>query len=325
MLEIHDATGDPGQSRKPDYSSNRTNGAGSKELPTDVHFQIGVIPVTLRTPLRKLRRDYASLYDFARVDRKSPNSFIIEVTPKPFSLRHRPRFDVSINGHLQFEPSRLAEIIPCIEWSINWEISRSLSGHLQLHASTMEKNGCGIILPGESGAGKSTLAAGLLARGYRYLCDEFALIDTDTLQLQPYPRVLCVKKPAFPVMEALGLPLHGRKHYLKGIKGYVGYVKPNTIGDASVASSCPVRNIIFPKYQAGADPVLMPISRAQAAFSLHTYCFNLLSCHRNSFDVITSVARNANCFRLVSGDIQKTCDLIDDLVRGQSSAHAKIA
>ena len=31
-------------------------------------------------------------------------------------------------------------------------------------------------LMGDNGAGKSTLAAGLVARGWTYMCDEFALI-----------------------------------------------------------------------------------------------------------------------------------------------------
>lgn len=282
-------------------------------------FQIGVVRIALTTPLQRLREEYTSLYRHALCEHDLPNAIEMDVRPKPFSLRHRRRFDVRVNGSLQFEPARPAEIMPCVEWSINWQIPRVMPQYLQLHASSMEVNGQGVILPGPSGSGKSTLTAALLTRGWRYLCDEFALIHADSLMLHPYPRAICIKKPAYPVIESLGLKLHGSRYYLKGFKGYVGYLNPATIQPGTRGSLCPVRYVIFVQYRAGAKPALIPIHRAEAAFSLHKVCFNLLTCRSLGVDVIAAMIRGASCYRLISGDIYQTCDLVQELVEQQSA------
>lgn len=288
-------------------------------------FRIGVVHTALSSSLRSLNREYASLYGAFESGVEDKNEIRIEVTRQPLSLRHRRRYVVTINGRIQYEPGRRDEVLPYLEWATAWELAQVMPQFLQLHASSMELDGAGIILPGDSGNGKSTLTAGLLTRGWRYLCDEFALVHTDSLMLHPYPRAICIKKSSFPVIESLGLSFHGGRHYVKGFKGPVAFVNPIDVYPNAIGRVCPIRYVIFPKYVAGATPALTPISRGAAAFDLHRVCFNLFGCRALGLDVIASMIRGTTCYRLTSGEINATCDLLEDVVRCGRHRRVRIA
>jgi len=280
-----------------------------------VHFQIGEVGVSLAAHSRALRRDYGILYQAYRVDGVPRNQIHVDVRPRPRGGFHRRRWNIVVNDRLQFEPAQAEELLPYVEWAINWELPRALPQYLQIHAASMEINGEGVIFPGESGNGKSTLTTGLLARGWNYLCDEFALIDSESCQLHAYPRAICVKQPSFPVVRSLGLGLVGGRQHLKGVKGWVRFVNPLSVRDDAVGEVCPVRHVIFPKYTPGALPVLIPMSRAEAAIELHRVCFNLMTCRRLAVETIAETVREAKCYRLIAGELGATCDLVERSVR----------
>ncbi len=286
------------------------------------HFQIGIVPVSLTTSLRGLHDEYTSLYRDFLTTRPHTKAVHVEVQPKPISLRHRRRYNVTVNGRLQFEPTRADGFLPYIEWAVNWEIAQLLPQYLHLHAASVETGGVGVILPGTSGSGKSTLTAGLLARGWRYLCDEFAMIHAGTLALHPYPRAICIKEPCFPVIDSLGFKLHGNRVHVKGAKGLVGFINPLRIRPDAIGRICPIRYVIFPTYTPGAKPALVEISRAEAAFALHEVCFNPLACQALATDVLTAVIRPARCYRLTCGDLNATCDLVQTLVESAQQVRA---
>ncbi|MFQ5463163.1 MAG: hypothetical protein ACE5E5_11130 [Phycisphaerae bacterium] len=280
-------------------------------------YHIGEVDVSLTSTVRGIVEEHAALYRGFEVDpavQRSAAAIRLSVEPTPFSLVHRRRYIVRVNHRVQFEPARTDEVIPYVEWAINFEVPHVLPAFLQLHASSLELGGAGVVLAGESGSGKSTLAAGLLTRGWRYLCDEFALINIDTLNLHPYPRAICLKKPSHEAVESLGLTLHGSKHYHKGSKGYVGFVNARSLGAEALGRACPVRYVIFPQYRAGARPELVPLSRPEAVFKLHGVCFNLLTCHGVGLNVLVGLVRGARCFRLISGELGATCDLLEALM-----------
>jgi hypothetical protein len=289
------------------------------------YFKIGAITTALTTPCRDLLERYTSLYRHWRIDAPREEAIHVRVEPRRRAPWRRKRYDVIVNETTRFEPARRAEMLPYVEWAINWEVPKVHPRFLQFHASAMEFEGRRVIFPAPSGHGKSTLTAGLLARGWRYLCDEFALVDVETLELQPYPRAICIKKPSHAVINGLGLSLHDRQYHFKGSKGYVGYVDPRSASDDAVGSPGPVRFVIFPKYVAGAEPRLTPISRADAAFALHGVCFNLLGCRAVALDVIAEMIRGAACFRLASGEINETCRLIEATLRGEPAPSATTA
>jgi len=237
----------------------------------------------------------------------------------PISMTHRRRYEVSANGHTQFTPTHFNSVLPHVEWAVSWELPRALPQFLQLHASVMEVQGAGVIFPGAAGVGKSTLTVGLIARGWRYLCDEFALLHSGSLDLHPYPRAICIKEPSFPVLRELGVPILREFCFSKGSKGAVTLLSPRSLRADAVAGVCPPRFVIFPQYTPGVEPSITPISRGEAAFALHEVCFNLLHCNRLAVDILAEAIRGANCFRLTAGNIHKTCDLLQSVIeRGES-------
>lgn len=166
------------------------------------------------------------------------------------------------------------------------------------------------------------LTAGLLARGWRYFCDEFAVIDAKTRELHPYPRAICIKQAGFGVIRSLGLSIHAGRQYVKGSKGWVGFVNPRSVRPDFMGRPCPIRYVIFPKYTRSAEPALIPVTRGEAAFEVHRLCFNLLGCEALGIDVIADTIRNARCYRLISGELNRTCDLVERLVAGDAVASA---
>ncbi|MCH7526531.1 MAG: hypothetical protein IID39_03755, partial [Planctomycetes bacterium] len=209
--------------------------------------------------------------------------------------------------------------LPHIEWAINTQIMRHFPTFLQVHASVLEVDGQGVIFPASPSSGKTTLAMGLLARGWRYLSDEFALIHPETLQLHPYPKALCIKEGSFRYAQELGL-LRGRwKAYLKGSKGRVTFLNPHHVRPDAVAAPCPVRHVVFCRYAPGEQPLLEPIPRAEAVIRLNLNSFNFLKFRGRGLATFVDVVKRARCYELRSGPLAATCDLIESTILGRQS------
>lgn len=188
-----------------------------------------------------------------------------------------------------------------------------------LHAASLERDGVGVILPGGSGSGKSTLALALIARGWRYLCDEFAVVDATAATLQAFPRAVCVKESGYGMLERLGYERPRQAAYIKGFKGRVTFVQPMQKFSTAMGRKCPVRSIVFPKYKPGATTTLTPIPRSQAVLDLHRAAFNLFGCQRAAIDVFLDLVRGAECHRLTSGDIDSACQAVERTVAAKGS------
>jgi HprK-related kinase A len=208
-------------------------------------------------------------------------------------------------------------VLPYLEWGIDWRVIATRTEYLQLHAATLPCDGQAVVFAGPSGTGKSTLAAGLLARGWSYLSDEFALIDTDTLHVHSLPKALCIKAGSFSAVEHLNLPLWRRRHYVKAFKGRVAYVKIQNLAHQVDVSPRPVRFVVFPRYAEGSKARLYPVSRARAAFSLTGYAFNRNAFGSRTITILSEVVRNAECFGLQFGPLDETCDLVESLFLGK--------
>ena len=116
------------------------------------------------------------------------------------------------------------------------------------------------------------------------------------------------------MIDRLGLRLCKKTPYHKPTKGRVAFLNPLDVRPDVVGAPSPVRWVVFPKYTAGATPALEPISKAQAVFDILRQCFNFKAYKARALDIVTGMVRDAACYRLTSGDIHVTCDLIQDLV-----------
>ncbi len=278
-----------------------------------VNVRLGDIDVNLTTGVASLMNEFAELYEGRRVtDHPRHPAIHMEIVAgrNPF----RPRYFIRGEGQNMGKGHAYREVLPYLEWGINWRVIDRHREFLQLHAATLTHAGGGILLAGPSGQGKSTLAAAMMARGWTYLCDEFALIDPRTLHVHPFPKALCIKAGSFDVVERLGVPLWRRGHYVKASKGPVAYVRPYQLGLDAKPRPSPIRFIVFPKYARGLVPRMRTVSRGRTAFMLAANAFNRTAHSPNAMSILSDVVRDAVCVSLESGDINQSCDLLESLV-----------
>ena len=284
-----------------------------------LEFSIGVIPVALESNRRLFLNEYLSLYHRYLQTDHHDDAIEVSIEGRPtFPWRGGP-YRLRSPGASDFEIQRRFEVLPHLEWYINWQIIHGRHEYLQLHASSIETDGRALVMPGDPGSGKTTLTAGLLARGWSYLCDEFALIDAEAGVVCPYPRALCIKEAGFGIIDRLGLPLRRRTPYRKTAKGRVAFLNPLDVRADVVGRASPVRWIVFPAYRPDAEPRLERISRGRAAFQLARQCFNFQSYESEALTILAGVTRQAECYRLTIGDLEAACDLVEGrLLEGQA-------
>jgi HprK-related kinase A len=283
-------------------------------------FRIGGTDIAVRSDLPEVIDDLAVLYrGCARDAATGEDAISMEVKQAPHFLPARRRYAVFGDGEAFGEEVRRREVLPYLEWGVNWRVIARCTGSLLVHAASMGRDGRGVVFAGPSGAGKSTLVAGLLARGWQYLCDEFAMIDARTLKLLPFPKAVCVKAGAFDLIRRLNLPLCGERRYVKALKGNVGYISPSDLPAGAAGRPCPVRFVIFPRYTGHPEPRARPLSDAKAAFVLTSHTLNRAALGARAASTASRIARDARCYILDTGDIGGACDLIESLVSRPSA------
>lgn len=289
------------------------------------YFSIGAVNVSLRSQCRSFINEYRSIYSMYECEFEQENSVSVNIHSRyrlpwsmgPYTLRSKDMDDFHID--------RRYEVLPHLEWYINGHIIKNQNQYIQLHASSIEQDGQVMILPGSPGSGKTTLTAGMLTRGWSYLCDEFALIDSSSHMVHPYPRALCIKEPSFAVMDRLNLPMCRKTPYQKATKGRVAFLQPVEYKKDIIGKAGLIRWIVFPKYIADTQPMLQPMTRAEALYCLSQQCFNIQVHQQHAFEALTSIVRNALCYRLISGDIHATCDMVQHMVKNQRDKQARSA
>ncbi len=276
------------------------------------HYRIGEMDVALRSEFDEAREDFASLYQHCRYEGDEPADPIrIEIRRGRRSLLGRRRHVIYGDGKPLWTARRANEVLPYVEWGINWRVIARRRDYLQLHAAALTRAGDGVVFAARSGAGKSTLAAGLLSRGWRYLSDEFALIDPEHLHVHTFPKALCIKHGSFDVIDRLGLPLWRHRHYVKVLKGRVGYLRPHDLGTDVVGEASPVRCVVFPRYVEGGGPEVRSLNRAEAAFALTELAFNRRDFGHRTVSIVSDLVRGARCVALEYGSIDEASELLE--------------
>lgn len=284
-----------------DHAAMQSRGRVAARLaPRAVRFGLGPLDVEVTCPREAVIADLRTFYGPAADDGRP----VIHITARPEPLRPW-RYRIEGDAAPMFHRVPRCELLPYIEWAINGRVADRCRRFLLLHAATLSWRGKGVVFAAASGSGKSTLAATLLARGWQYLCDEFALIDLRTRQLHALPRAICVKAGSFPAIERLGLPLRRDHHHVKAFKGEVGYIAPRDLGrDAVAPGPVPVSAVVLPQYLPGASLELAPIPRADAAMQLAGHAFNRQWLGHRATALLGEVCAHADCLRLTHSDGQ---------------------
>jgi hypothetical protein len=205
-----------------------------------------------------------------------------------------------------------SELLATLEWAIASVAVEVLGeGYLLLHAAVLARDGHAILFPGGSGSGKSTLAAGLAAAGFQIGSDEVAVIDPLSLDVLPFVRGICVKEGSrLPLASAYPSVLTDAPHYRFGGEE-VWYLCPPT--SAWLPAPTPVRSIVVPRYEQGAETRLEPLSRSAALQILMQQSFSVPKHGSFGIGTLTDLLQEVECYRLTFSSLDAATALIEGL------------
>ncbi|HPF38881.1 MAG TPA: hypothetical protein P5081_21545 [Phycisphaerae bacterium] len=280
-------------------------------------YQIGSVGVTLVTPIAEVAAAYDALYAPFRMSsgRTDEASFEVRVDRRRSRRTGLAHYHITSDVEDVFTVRRLSRVLPHVEGAINLCIARYMPRYLLLHAAALTREGVGVIIPGGPGFGKTTLAAALTSRGWKYASDEFAMIDTVDGSIVPYPKALSVKTGSMDLLKSFGLPVDAAPTFDRADKGAIRLLPARAIHADAVASSARIRLVVFPALTPGVEPDVAPMSPAESVFEMSRRCFNLLRFRAEAIGILSRVATSCHSYRLRSGALEATCNLMDRLVQ----------
>jgi HprK-related kinase A len=213
-------------------------------------FRIQVGPATFRigSRWRQPVEQLAALYaDYPKPD-------IVDFTVRldaPSLLRRFMRKAVAIDGDYMLPdavPLPFDQGLLAAEMGMNLQMALGWRRHLLLHASAVERNGRALIMTGLSGSGKSTLSALLGQRGWRFMGDEFVLLNLESGAAVPFPRLISLKNSAIAAMQ-LAVPEGRFGPLMAGTpKGDIRHLVPPAEAIARMNEPAVPALLLFPRY-----------------------------------------------------------------------------
>ncbi|QLC24640.1 HprK-related kinase A [Parasphingopyxis algicola] len=238
-----------------------------------------------RQPLDRLAALYAGY----------PTPDIPDFTVRLFAQRPWRRFlrpSVMIGGDYMLPdaaPLSLAHGMLAAEMGMNLQMALGQRRYLLLHASAVERDGKALLMTGESGAGKSTLSALLGERGWRFMGDEFALIDPETGLLHAFPRLVSLKNEAIGLFERdvdasrLGPLMRDTP------KGDIRHLRPPAEAIAKMAEPAKPALLLFPRF--GHAPDVREIGEAEIFVRLTQASTNYVALGETGFGALSALVR----------------------------------
>ncbi len=182
-------------------------------------------------------------------------------------------------------PLALRHGLLAAEMGMNLQMALGWRRHLLIHASSVERDGRALVMTGESGSGKSTLAALLGERGWRFMGDEFALIDLETGAVHPFPRLVSLKNEAIAVMRAevadsarFGPAMHATP------KGDIVHLVPPPEAIARMDEPAMPALLLFPRF--GFAPDVRPVGKGEAFMRLTQASTNYVALGEAGFETL---------------------------------------
>ena len=146
-------------------------------------------------------------------------------------------------------------------------------GHV-IHSAAIGSDDYGILLPGKSGSGKSTFATWLVSNGCNYLTDELVVLTDKDRRIIPFTRPFSIKSGSTQVLSSF-LDIDPGEV----ISGSSGFMMPHRqVNSKFCANTPPLSLILFPEYNANADPKLTKLSPALG-------CARLMECYVNARNI----------------------------------------
>jgi HprK-related kinase A len=182
-------------------------------------------------------------------------------------------------------PFPLAQSLLAAEMGMNLQVALGERRFLLLHAACVERDGRAIILTGESGFGKSTMSALLGARGWRFMGDEFVMIEPATGLAHPFPRPISLKNESIAVLASM-LPDARFGPLLRDTpKGDVRHLRPDPSAIARMEEPATPAIILFPCY--GPPSQIREVAASEAFVRLTQASTNYVALGEAGFTTLT--------------------------------------
>jgi HprK-related kinase A len=208
-------------------------------------------------------------------------------------------------------PTSLAHGLLAAEMAMNLQMALGERRFLLLHASSVERDGKVLIMTGESGSGKSTLSALLGSRGWRFMGDEFALVDPLTGLIHPFPRPISLKNEAIGVMRACLPDAQFGPVQARTPKGDVCHLVPPEAAIAAMDEPAKPALILFPQY--GGARALRSVGTSEVFVRLTQASTNYVALGEAGFDALTTLVTKVPACAIDYPDTASALALVDEL------------
>jgi HprK-related kinase A len=187
-------------------------------------------------------------------------------------------------------PLPLAQGLLAAEMGMNLQVALGWRQHLLLHASAVERGGRAVVMVGASGSGKSTLAAMLGEGGHwRFMGDEFAMLDTAHGTVHAFPRLVSLKNESIAAMQAV-VPAERFGPTIAGTpKGTIRHLIPKAAAIARMDEPAVPALLLFPTF--GEDPGLRPVPPSEALLRLTESSTNYVALGEPAFAALLRLVR----------------------------------
>jgi hypothetical protein len=283
------------------------------------HYCLGVIAVSLQSCSEECVRVFERIYGCHRTEYPGDSPLRLIVAQRKAKPWSAAEYVVQCNDKTYVAGRDERGVMPQLESALNHQLMLTQNAFFQLHAGVMSFNDRAVVFTGRSGTGKSTLAAALLARGWSYLCDEFALIEPKSLLVYPFPKALSIKPGGVELVERLGLPLVPGEWCDGKRTRQFSYVAPEASG-GGLGGPCPIAAVLFLSRQADMPLQWRRLDAPEAAMSLYRRGLNTEDLGRQTFDTAVALARRAHCYEFNLGSVEKSCKALEELVSQRCEA-----
>lgn len=283
-------------------------------------LKVGPIRYRLADLVSGQRDEFAALYGRYPQEQAGGSDAFADFTVgvKPASLLRRfVRPSVMCYGDADtFDVAPMPRIAATLmlEMALNMQVALLHDRHLVMHASGFARKDKAIICCADSGSGKSTLSAllGHLA-GWRFLADEFVLLDVASGLIAPHPRPISLKNESIDLARGLGLGHHVACEFPNTHKGRIGFLRAPDDAVAAMDSQATPMALVFPRFIAGATPELIALPRADVFTRLVFSSPNYRAQGEAAFRRLSLLAQTLPSYLMVYPDFDSSRRLVDEV------------
>jgi hypothetical protein len=185
--------------------------------------------------------------------------FLVDAYPEttePAAIAYHLRAGAMVAVDRYEDPVACAgDLVPLFELDLYQQVGERAAPGWLLHAAALEKNGRAYVFAGPSGAGKTSLTLALLARGWRLVTEEIALIDRE-LQVRGLARPIHLT-------DAHEVPAAWRSRAYP-IRGGAARVVAHPPAEVRVAGPLPLAAIVRIGHAPEVAPTLEPLAPQRA-------------------------------------------------------------